>query len=329
MGRKRKHYPDLPRRMTLKHGAFYYIDLNNKWHKLASVPHLAKAYEEYDKIAPRIMSDNTMEALLERYRREILPTKAKTTQENERYNIQYLRVYFGKMRPTEITPVLVYRYQDIRGQESVFSANKDIAILSRVFSKAIKWGLVSDNPCANIEKLHEPKRERIVGQSEYDAVYQLADSQMQIAMSIASSIALREFDVMNLVRQNILDEGLKVWISKVKKWQLFLWQPEFKAQIERALKANHQIKSMYLLRKENGRPYTRNGFRSSWRRLMAKAIKEGVIKQKFSFNDLRAKAASDAERKCGREYARALLGHTTQKTTAIYIRDVVAVEALR
>jgi integrase len=53
---------------------------------------------------------------------------------------------------------------------------------------------------------------------------------------------------------------------------------------------------------------------------MLRAISEGILKERFRFHDLRRKTATDLEYQDNREAARKLLGHTDQKTTAIYIR---------
>ena len=52
----------------------------------------------------------------------------------------------------------------------------------------------------------------------------------------------------------------------------------------------------------------------------AKAKK--IIFKQFQLKDVRAKAATDIARDHGIEAARLLLGHTTQKQTADYIRSI-------
>lgn len=60
---------------------------------------------------------------------------------------------------------------------------------------------------------------------------------------------------------------------------------------------------------------------------MAHAGEIKIIKR-FRFHDIRHKAASDAERKLGREYARQLLAHTSQETTKRYIDGYTKVNPL-
>lgn len=58
---------------------------------------------------------------------------------------------------------------------------------------------------------------------------------------------------------------------------------------------------------------------------MNKALEEGLIKERFTFHDLRAKAGSDAE-----ENAQKLLGHASAVTTKrVYERKPSVVKPIR
>jgi len=64
---------------------------------------------------------------------------------------------------------------------------------------------------------------------------------------------------------------------------------------------------------------TRSGFGSAWRRAMAKHLAAGY--ERFRENDIRAKAASDAE---DLETAQRLLAHESSATTQRHYRRGVA-----
>jgi len=57
---------------------------------------------------------------------------------------------------------------------------------------------------------------------------------------------------------------------------------------------------------------------------MNRALKEGVIKTRFTFHDLRAKAGSDANGN-----AQALLGHASAATKRVYERKAAKVRPIR
>jgi hypothetical protein len=84
-----------------------------------------------------------------------------------------------------------------------------------------------------------------------------------------------------------------------------------------------------LICNEDGQPYTGSGFRSNWHRLIQTSLKgrkrkngvvtlEPVLKESFTFNDLRAKNATDEE---DFEEAHNRLAHSDRKTTQmVYVR---------
>lgn len=86
--------------------------------------------------------------------------------------------------------------------------------------------------------------------------------------------------------------------------------------------------SAYLFMISKGERYSSSAFQTYWQRLMKSAIEQGVLQETFHFHDIRRKAATDAEKKYGREHARKMLGHASQKTTAIYISGTQKIRAL-
>ena len=80
--------------------------------------------------------------------------------------------------------------------------------------------------------------------------------------------------------------------------------------------------SIYLFCTRKGQPYSEDGFDSIWQRTVRKLVKKNPDFVRFRFNDIRHKAATDAETDHGREFARRLLVHADQRTTAIYVSGV-------
>ncbi len=81
---------------------------------------------------------------------------------------------------------------------------------------------------------------------------------------------------------------------------------------------------------EAGKPYTSGGFQAIWQRLMKKAVggsTPGVIAERFTFHDLRAKSLSDAK---SLEEAQKRGGHSDSKMTQrVYRRLPVRSQALK
>jgi integrase len=84
--------------------------------------------------------------------------------------------------------------------------------------------------------------------------------------------------------------------------------------ISRAKKLRRPIKGFYLFVTNKGTPYTYDGFKSIWQRVVDKAEIENI-----HFHDIRAKALTDAKR-LGYD-AQVLAGHEHSSTTDRYIKD--------
>src|SRR5690606_24794815 len=105
-------------------------------------------------------------------------------------------------------------------------------------------------------------------------------------------------------------------IVETAKTVIVEWSDELRAVIDQARSLGpmgnaHEAIARRQLRRTlicngDGEPYTESGFRSNWHRLMSAAVKgikrkdgalihEPVIAESFTFHDLRAKRASDAE----------------------------------
>lgn len=350
MGKKRTKNKHLPARVYYKHGAYWFVDLKNKWHKLGKS--LAEAMTHWSKNFDVPLASNTMGAGIDRYEKEVLSQKAETTRRNQRYNLGRIRRYFRYMIPSTVTPVDIYKYLDIVKEGSgIFAANKDLSVLSDMFSSFVRWGLVAENPCRDVERFSEPKRERAVNQEEVDTFKNCLEVivatvnanphknrndlkqkecciNLMLAIDFYSTTGLRKFDLLRIMRTQVSPEGLKVRINKVNKYAIFEWKDFLRNTVDRALAVSAYRKSLYLVSQHNGHPYSRDGFYSLWRRYMQWAVKFKILKQAFTINDLRSKAADDAREKKGKRYAQELLVHSQEKTTDNYLRRPIKVEPL-
>ncbi len=270
-----------------------------------------------------------MGILLDRYLAEIAPQKAHNTyKDNIRY-IQNLKTAFGEMRPTEITPVDIYQYLDVRGETAKSAANREKEVLSHVFTMGVRWGIVQDNPCRFVRSFPEKQRDRYIEDWEFNAVHAIASPLFQCLMDFAYLTALRRGDILSIELKQLTEEGIKINTSKTGAKLLIEWTPDFKLAVENIKKLKRPIYGLHLFCNRYGKPYTNRGISCMWQRLMNKAMDDGVIEERFTFKDIRRKSASDVEKTSSRENARKLLGHTTQRTTARYISGVRKVKPVR
>lgn len=306
MGRNRKTRKDLPKRVYFNHGAYFFVDRAGKWHALGKDYYQAMIKFAEVNSRPQAAAD-TLAAIMERYIKEVIPKKAERTQKDNLSEIDLLKKAFGHMRPEEVTPPDVYAYMDARPP---VRANREKALLSHVFSYAIRWGLATDNPCRHVKRNPEKPGGKYAEQWQYDAVYPVMPPAVQVAMDIARITGLRQGDILQLKLTDCREEGLQVKVSKTGKTLLFAWTDELNEAIERAKTLPSKIGTMWLIHTQSGQPYTGSGFRTIWQRTIRKAMadKKNPLPKgaRFAFKDLRTTAGTDSEDE-------ALLGHQDKR----------------
>lgn len=322
----------LPSRWVYKNGAYYYLPPaharsqwdGKSWFRLGSK--LAEAYKTW---AQRIAAPEhitTINAALDRYLLEVVPTKAaKTATENKRH-ITRLRPVFGEMLLADLEPQHIYQYVDRRQAKT--AAKREVEVLSHVMSKAVKWGLIKANPLTGQVRIEKAApRERYVEDWELVELMSLPPRKrkgsvgmIQAYLRIKMLTGMRQRDLLLLTMADIKDDGIHVTPSKTRKRTgkriIYAWTPELRAAIDAALSVRPAL-SPYLFCNRYGAGFveddgTAGDWNNLWQRFMKRLLAETSIKERFTEHDLRAKVASDAE---SLERARQLLAHADPRTT--------------
>jgi integrase len=108
--------------------------------------------------------------MCERFREEHLPKKRPSTQ--RLYGDIIDQMILPKLRHLKVVEVT---FADIDGLHrkitkggAPYYANRALAVLSKMFNFAIRWGWRTDSPAKGIERNHEQKRERYLSADELD-----------------------------------------------------------------------------------------------------------------------------------------------------------------
>jgi integrase len=323
MGRKRQQegQHQLPRRMHLKHGQYYYVTSSTprKWIPLGKDENKARtqwARLENGEVSTICNAALTMKAVMARYERDVLPTKAKNTSDIQRVQLQSLAAVFGDMIPDNILPTHIGEYLDRRGKKAPVAANREISLLSHVFTKAMRWGFAKSNPCTRVEKNPQKVRERYITDAEYAAVLKVAPFAVQIAMELAYYTGQRLSDVLKMRWSDIQDGCLLVEQQKTKTRLSIEIHGELQTVMDRA-RTTGKVRSLYLVSNTHAQPYTKDGFTTMFARARAKA---GI--NDFHFHDIRGKSATDmSNMQTHLQEIQSLLGHKTQRQTENYIKS--------
>jgi len=274
--RPRKRNKDLPRRVYRRGPSYYYVHPSGKWEKIGRTMREVYGYLH------RLHSTGSMASIMDRYGDEILPGKAESTQSVQRAQLATLRQVFGHMEPHEVMPSDAAEFLD--SYPSPVNANRHMALLSHVFTKAIRWQLANDNPCRKVERNKEKPRSRYVTNAEFWEVHQAMPQHIQILMELALSTGQRQGDLLAMEWASVRQDGIYFEQAKTGKRLIILHTV---LQVRAIRKAWARGQGQYVLTNSRGHKLSPSAVHSVWGRYMRQH------EPRFTFHDIRAKSASD------------------------------------
>ncbi|RBL67170.1 integrase, partial [Pseudomonas sp. MWU13-2625] len=143
-------------------------------------------------------------ALFDEYEKKIIPTKSIRTQSDNRKELKQLRKAFENAPLESITPQVVAQYRDARTAK--VRANREIALLSHIFTIAREWGMTKNaNPCFGVRRNKEKPRDYYAGEVVWNAVYAEAVQELKDAMDLAYLTGQRPADVLKVATTDLND----------------------------------------------------------------------------------------------------------------------------
>jgi len=250
----------------------------------------------------RISERMLVKVAIDRYLREVTPTKGESTQKGERVRGRILAQQLGRYSLFGITPDVVARYRDdrlIEGKSNT-TVRLELALLGHLFNVAIKeWGLgLPFNPVANVRKPAPGKaRNRRLSAGEEERLLAAVDEHGNPMLGRITRIALysamRQGEILSLHRDQVDLERRVVRLDKTKNGDSRLVPLSKRATeaFQQALEhpVHHLVDTPLLFFGEPGvdgqrRPYVMN---KVWAAAVARAKLEN-----FRFHDLRHEAVS-------------------------------------
>ena len=329
------------RNATLKSGkiwtGYYYNgrDANGKRKEIPLGGDLDQAKVEWARLERRTppKPNHLLGSLFDRYVKEIIPTKGLRTQSDNMKELKQLRKAFEKAPIDSITPQVVAQYRDARTAK--VRANREIALLSHMFTIAREWGLTTNaNPCFGVRRNKEKPRDYYAGEIVWNAVYTEAVQELKDAMDLAYLTGQRPADVLKVATTDLNADFLMVKQGKTeKKLRLRLEDAGVQSALSAFIndlqerRALAGIKTSTLITNTSGLRMSQQMLRNRWDEAREKAaIKAGadgdsslaVLIREFQFKDIRPKAASEIEL----THASRLLGHSTEEMTRKVYRRV-------
>ena len=108
----------------------------------------------------------TVDELCDRYMADHLPRKRPASQAEDKQIIRdFVRPKLGKLKVVDVRFGHIDKlHQSLKNKP--YRGNRVVALLSKMFSLAVKWDMRTDNPAKGIERFNEEPRERFLSQAE-------------------------------------------------------------------------------------------------------------------------------------------------------------------
>lgn len=264
--------------------------------------------------------------MLEQYQREVVPEFKPRTQKDYAWIIGKLIAHFGHMDADTVKPKDVGLF--LRVPTGKQSRNRMVAVLSAAYSEAVgRWFTVEKNPCLEVKRNPSKPRTRYITAEEFKIFQDFVPDPLKLAMELSYLTYQRQGDILALTWENVREDGIYIQQGKTGKKLLIRYTPTVRELLQRCRNQLPQIPRKFVIRRRTGQPYDSQAFKSRWIRYMNRAVKEGLLTERFTFHDLRAKACTDTD---DLDRASKGAGHTNKQITqSVYIRSAQSVDPVR
>lgn len=139
----------------------------------------------------RARAEQTLSQVWKRYETEVLAARAEKTQENVKsiWN-RLIKPTLGSKRLSSILPQDIDRLHREVSKKTPTQSNRMLATLQHLFSKAIRWQLVTINPVKGVERNQEIHRERFLSEEELGRLVRVLDQKNQTPSILAIKFLL-------------------------------------------------------------------------------------------------------------------------------------------
>ncbi|BEU23234.1 tyrosine-type recombinase/integrase [Paraburkholderia sp. 22B1P] len=352
MSGRRKISSYLPARVYEKHGSWWFVDREHKWHKLCrqdeGVARLYECLAAFTRAADTsARALNTMPALIDDWMQKELPRYAPRTKQNYVLMLKLIRSEFdSEWLIDDVRPVDVARFLDKHFYDKPNTSNKYKALLSSLFTHAVRKGLRDRNPSREIRGAPESKRDRYITDEELKAIRAAVVAGASRKASSARSVlclidlayqtAQRISDLLALNWQDVSDDGIFFHPSKTVNSTSVKLLIEMTADLQSTIdnaRCGKVVGIGPVICTNKGGRFTYIGAYSAWKRARQRARKtyerdcdrrgvppDPMFLVGIHFHDLRAKALTDQKRLYGADAAQSLAGHMTAQMTAHYTK---------
>lgn len=360
MGRRREVDLGLPPRVYPKHNAdgeitsYVYRPRNGKAVALGRT--ILEAITEYGRLSKTGLTEQmrvkigTVRAVINDYRVFELSKLSEETKLTYDPLLNKIDVVLGDLPPRALDIDAMNAFIDGVTQ-SDHTRNTLVSLFRNLFKLAKKKGLVKQNTARELDKEPVEARGRVPEPAELEA-FKAAQARhgrvdavwWSCYIDLKLLTGLRQKDLLALPLIPLDQPIFSHEMSKSKRWRksagarvgrqiTFEVTDDVRGVLKRLYGLPRPQRATHLLCNRFGRPFPSSSFKKSWYRAMQRYLAtlgeaevEKGIKSAYWFHehDIRATVASVDE-----ENARARLGHKSQKTTDLYIRELLSAKVAK
>lgn len=226
--------------------------------------------------------------LVDEYLEYAKTNKAKSTYSINKYRIEaHLLPYLGNIPLSQITKQMVDNYKTMRVKEGASSntLNRELANLSHMLKMAIRWGYISVNVVAGVQKMKVPERNpRFLSQEEIEGLLQSAKSSYVYPLIVtALHTGMRKSELLNLKWSDISFDQRTVAMQAKRDWHTKNYRArttQLTPALCRALKEHKKLQAELGVQCEYVFTYKgfriKNGIDATLRKIVKKAGLENV-----------------------------------------------------
>jgi integrase len=271
------------------------------------------SYIEAGKI-DRPVGIQTLGSLIQRYRQSRdFASKALRTQRDYDEQLLHLDDIWGTM-PLHVVDDRSFRKgikaeRDRLAERSERRADYFVTVLSIVLSYAVDDGALRENHAKTIGKLYRADRaNKIWSDVDVTAFQAVASPELRLALWLALDTGQRQGDLLRLPWSAFDGGSISLRQSKTGAHVTIPCTIKLRAVLDATPR-----RSTLILTNSQGKPWTADGFGSSWRKACRAAAISGV-----TFNDLRGTAVTRlSEAGCTIPEIASITGHTLRSATTI------------
>lgn len=133
----------------------------------------------------------TVSELCALYEERHLPKKRPSSQRDDRSIIErVVKPRFGRVKVAALRFIDVEAMHRDLSQTAPYAANRAVALISKMYSLAIKWGLATDNPAKGIDRNVEQPRARYLDLGELERLFAVLDKHPNVMAANAVRLLL-------------------------------------------------------------------------------------------------------------------------------------------